>query len=89
MNNPIFIPKVITEQLEALNELVERNPTYIPIPELAKFLHVNPSGIQASIENGWCPFGIAWIQDGAVRKAYKVPTATFYLWYVQGCGFRK
>lgn len=75
------IPDPIASKLEELDALVEKNPLYIPIPKLSKFLGVTPDGLRASMEHGQCPFGFAW-QQGA-NRGFKVPTIPFYLWYTQ------
>ena len=79
------VPAPIKEQVEKLNALVEANPQYIPVPEAARFLGVNPDGLRHSIDSGQCPFGIAWQKTLKGNKAFKIPTLTFYLWVTQ-CG---
>lgn len=46
------VPAPIKEQVEKLNALVEANPQYIPVPEAARFLGVNPDGLRHSIDSG-------------------------------------
>lgn len=82
------IPKPIVEQIEALDRLVEEHPVYIPLPEIAKFLKANPEGIRACIESGRCPWGISWKKDIKGNKAFKIPTVTFYFWYI-GAAYRQ
>lgn len=88
MRNILEIPKPIELKLEELNHLVETHPLYIPVPELAKFLGADPSGLRASMEHGQCPFGFPWQKDQKGYRAFKVPTVPFYLWYTQGGAFR-
>lgn len=87
-NRLMQIPEPILKQLDELDDLVERNPEYIPVPEAAKFLHVNAEGLRCTIEKGQAPFGIAWQKNIRGNKAFKIPTLTFYLWITQCSGFR-
>ena len=82
------IPKPIIEQLTELNILVENNPLFIPLAELARFLHMDTEGLRSCIEHGGCPFGIAWQKNIRGNRAFKIPTTTFYLWYTAGCYMR-
>lgn len=79
-----MLPVTVAEKLEELLRLCDEHPNYLPLPEVAKLLGVKCDGLRNSIEHGRCPFGISW-QLGA-NKAFKVPTATFYLWYTNGGG---
>lgn len=88
MLNPLAIPKPVSDKLDELNELIERNPLYIPLIEAARFLGMDDDGLRASIEHGACPFGLGWKKDIRGNRAFKIPTATFYLWYTQGGPFR-
>lgn len=88
MHNPLAMPPVLIGKYNEINQLVEEYPEFIPIPVLAKFLHTNAEGLRYSIENGQCPFGIAWQKSIRGNKAFKVPTLTFYLWYTQCAGVR-
>ena len=47
----LFLPPAVLDQVEKLNALVEANPQYIPVPEAAKFLGVNPDGLRHSIDS--------------------------------------
>lgn len=84
----LFLPPAVLDQVEKLNALVEANPQYIPVPEAAKFLGVNPDGLRHSIDSGQCPFGLAWQKTIRGNKAFKIPTLTFYLWVTQCAGMR-
>lgn len=88
MNNLLSMPAVLENQFEKLNELVSEYPEFIPVPVLAKFLHANAEGLRYSMENGQCPFGLAWQKSIRGNKAFKVPSLTFYLWYTQCAGVR-
>lgn len=88
MKDPLTLPAPVAEKLDELNQLVEENPLYIPIPVLSRFLGVGAEGLRASIEHGQCPFGIPWQKSGRGNRAFKVPTVPFYLWYTQGTSFR-
>lgn len=76
-----IVPTVIKKKMNELNELIEKNPDYISVVELAKFLKMKPDGLRNCIDNGKCPFGIGWKINARGNRAYKIPTATFYLWY--------
>lgn len=88
MLNVLEVPRPVVQKLEELNELIERHPLYIPVPELARFLGANPDGLRASMEHGQCPFGFPWQKDVRGNRAFKIPTVPFYLWYTQGGAFR-
>lgn len=84
----MIVPQPVRSKLEELETLVEKYPDYIPIPVLASFLGANAEGLRNSIEKGNAPFGICWqkeVRHGKLtrpgNRAYKVPTATFWLWY--------
>jgi len=78
------IPKPITDKLAELDQLVEKNPQYIPLTTCATFLGAKSDGLRMAIESGRCPFGICWKCVGAANRAFKIPTVTFYMWYTQG-----
>jgi len=82
------VPTPVLTQIGELNQLVERNPLYIPLNELAQFLHMDADGLRSCIEHGGCPFGIAWQKNIHGNRAFKIPTVTFYLWYTGGCFLR-
>ena len=88
MLNILAIPKPIKNKLEELNQLVEENPISIPLTKTAAFLGMDADSLRASIEHGGCPFGLGWQKDIRGNRAFKLPTATFYLWYTQGGPFR-
>lgn len=44
---------------EQLQDLINEYPIYISVPAAAKFLHMNPSALRASIDQGRCPFGFS------------------------------
>ena len=76
-----MIPAPIQKHLDALNALVEKYPTKIPLTAAAEFLDVNTDGLMAALMRGNTPFGFAYQkQDGGYRVAV-IPTATFYLWF--------
>ena len=68
--------------IDQLNELIARNPFYIPVSEAATLLHISPEGLRASIDQNRCPFGFSW-QLGE-RSGYKIPTITFVSWLTKG-----
>lgn len=95
----VVLPKVINDRIDELNDLVDKHPQYIPLPEAAKFLGVNPEGLRYGIEQGTIDFGICWAKPKRYKKgkkqvivtldengnrAFKIPTLTFYLWITRG-----
>lgn len=80
------MPPEVENNLDQLYAMCEKNPVYIPLPEVAKFLGAKPDGIRSSIERKNCPFGFMW-QIGENRIC-KIPTATFFLWYTCGFGYK-
>ena len=82
------MPEVAEAKIKELCQICNEHPVYIPVPVLAKFLEANPEGLRFSIEQGKCPFGIAWQKNTGGNKAFKIPTPTFWLWYTQGVGYR-
>jgi len=67
---------------EELQALIREYPIYIAIPAAAKFLHMNPSALRASIDQGRCPFGFSWKLGD--HTGYKIPTITFVSWLTKG-----
>lgn len=68
--------------IDQLDELIARNPFYIPVSEAAAFLHISPECLRASIEQNRCPFGFGW-QLGD-RASCKIPTIAFVSWLTKG-----
>lgn len=76
-----MVPSVITERIEALENLIEKHPLKIPLSAAADFLGMNTDGLMAALMRGNTPFGFAYQkQDGGNRVAV-IPTATFYMWF--------
>lgn len=69
-------------QIEDAKLLCKKYPFYIPINAAAEFLHMNPSNLRASIDQGRCPFGFGWSSGN--RSGYKIPTITFVAWLTKG-----
>ena len=69
-------------QLDELKTLCDKHPFYLPVDVVAEFLHMKPSGLRASIDQGRCPFGFSWSLGD--RSGYKIPTVTFLAWYGKG-----
>ena len=82
------LPKTIVDGINKLNVLVGENPTSIPLIEAAKFMSVDKDALRTMLERGLCPFGIGWRRPGAERMAVKIPTVTFYMWYMSINGAR-
>ena len=87
--NSLAIPQAVTDKLGELQTLVSAHPLYIPVPEAAAFLGMDPASLRASIDSGNCPFALGWQKDIKGYRAYKIPTVPFYLWITQGVGFRR
>ena len=70
--------EILKARMDAVSDLIERYPLYIPVIAAADFLHVGAEALRASIEQGKCPFGFCWRLGD--RMAYKLPTLTFVCW---------
>ena len=70
--------EILKARMDAVSDLIERYPLYIPVIAAAEFLHVGAETLRASIEQGKCPFGFCWRLGD--RMAYKLPTLTFVCW---------
>lgn len=86
--NKLAIPGPVVDKISALNELVEKNPVSIPLPEAAAFLEMDGANLRSSIEKGSCPFGLSWQKQAKEYRGFKIPTVPFYLWYTQGVGWK-
>lgn len=86
--NKLAIPGPVVDKISALNELVEKNPVSIPLPEAAAFLEMDGANLRSSIEKGSCPFGLSWQKQAKEYRGFKIPTVPFYLWYTQGVGYK-
>ena len=86
--NKLAMPGPVADKLAALNELIERNPVSIPLPEAAAFLEMDGANLRSSIEKGNCPFGLSWQKQAKEYRGFKIPTVPFYLWYTQGVGWK-
>ena len=76
-----MIPIAVQERLCALEELIEKYPSKIPLTAAAEFLEMNTDGLMSALIRGNTPFGFAYQkQDGGNRVAV-IPTVTFYLWF--------
>ena len=75
MTTPLFqIPKPIMENMEKLNELVEKYPLDIPVPEVAKLMGMKPECLRAAIDCGTFKPGYSWRKGVAQNKGYKIAT---------------
>ena len=86
--NKLAMPGPVADKLAALNELIEKNPVSIPLPEAAAFLEMDGANLRSSIEKGNCPFGLSWQKQAKEYRGFKIPTVPFYLWYTQGVGWK-
>ena len=78
-----IIPLAMAKNRNALSELVEKHPVYLPVEALSKFLGMKPEALRACIRQGHCPFGVAYSVGS--RFAYKIFTTTFLAWYLKLC----
>lgn len=69
-------------QFDELFEVVNKYPIYIPVAEVAAFLHMGPDALRASMEQNRCPFGFSWKLGD--RNGYKIPTIAFVSWLTKG-----
>ena len=67
---------------DALKNLIDLYPIYIPLPEVDAFLGMDPATLRASIEQNRCPFGFSW--KLGERAGFKIPTVTFLAWFTKG-----
>ena len=67
---------------DRLKQLITAHRIYLPLPEVADFLGMDPSNLRASIEQNRCPFGFSW--KIGERSGFKIPTITFLAWYTKG-----
>lgn len=67
---------------DQLKELVSRHPIYIPVSEVATFLHMGTDALRASMDQNRCPFGFSW--KLGERNGYKIPTIAFVSWLTKG-----
>ena len=70
--------ELLRGSLDEVSKMVVAYPSYIPVVEAARMLHIKPSALRASIEQGRCPFGFCWKLGD--RMAYKVPTLALCSW---------
>lgn len=82
----IKLPQCIQEQLEQLDALCKKYPRKIPTSECAAFLQINVESLKGCIENRTCPFALGWLKKNANNRAFFIPTATFYFWFMQTNG---
>ena len=80
MNETIPIPKEITNQLSALNSLVQQYPVSLPVTKIAEFLGCDGESVRAYLMMPYS-FGMGWQKDRKANRGFYVPTAKFYLWY--------
>lgn len=84
MTTSLFkIPQPIMENMEKLNELVEKYPFDIPVTEVAKLLGMKPENLRAAIDCGTFKPGFSWRKGNAQNKGYKIATIPFWRWYTQ------
>lgn len=84
--NPFKIPQPVIDQMRELTEIIDTHRQFIPLPVVASFIGMKADTLRNSIDRGQCPFGISG-QLGA-NRAYKIPTSSFFWWFVQGCGWK-
>ena len=71
----------IKKKLEALEALVARYPTKLPLKPVADFLDMNEEGLKAALMRGNAPFGFAYQKEDGGYRVIVIPTVKFYLWY--------
>jgi hypothetical protein len=80
----IHTPKAIINNIEKLNKLVEDNPLYLPVTDVACLLGMGAENLRACLEQRSCPFGFSWQKTLKGYHSFKIPTVPFYMWYTQG-----
>ena len=78
------LPEQLKSKVNELGELVGKYPDSIPLPEAAAFMRMDQDGLRRCIETGKCPFGIAWQKTINGKRSFKIPSLTFYCWYMGG-----
>ena len=82
MQNRLAIPQQIINRERELLELVEKYPETIPLPEAAKFLHMDAESLRYNIDSGKSPFGGLGWQKGVGRyRGFSIQTYTFFNWF--------
>ena len=61
--NKLAVPQAVLDKLGELNALVDAHPLYIPVPEAAALMGMEPASLRASIDSGNCPFALGWQKD--------------------------
>lgn len=85
----LAIPKFLPEKIDELNALCEQNPIKLSVSAAADFLGLDKDSLRAAIECGNCPFGLGWQKEGKGNRGFFIPTVTFWLWFMQGAGYRR
>lgn len=78
-----IVPPVIQKKQKEFYELIDANPDYIGLPDVARFLGVNAEGLRCAIDQGRVSFGFSWKKNARANKGYKIPTIVFYNWVRQ------
>lgn len=69
---------ILSQNLNAVSQLVEQYPCYAPVLAVAELLHMKPEALRASMEQGRCPFGFCWKLGD--RFGYKISTTALCSW---------
>lgn len=80
MSSAERIKKFLDDDLDKVDDLLEKYPERLSVEAASEFLHMKNENVRAAIECG--AFGIAWRKTGKANKAYCVPTAQFVRWYL-------
>ena len=75
-----FLSEKTIEKLNELEQLIEQYPNNIPLPECAKFLHINPSTLRNYLDSGNCPFGFSTQKKKYGNHNYTIPSPQFDIW---------
>lgn len=74
------IKDFIDQDDKKIEDLIKEYPVSIPTQAAAKFLGLNVTSMRAILDSG--AVGLSWKKDGALNKAFFLPTAQFVRWYM-------
>lgn len=77
-------PQAVSDKIDQLNDLATKYPEAIPLPEAAEFLGMDGRSLRSYLQSNPFAFGMSWLKPGAENRAFRIPTAKFYLWYRNG-----
>lgn len=92
-NTQAAVSPAIQERIEALDKLIKKHPTNIPVREAAKFLGIGDNGLKQAIKAGTVPFALSWQtpvfrrnHECAKQRQYRISSLAFAGWVL--CGLK-